>query len=92
VISGPYTKGSVKNDKRGFSSRSRSDEITMCGYRALTFVKCTTIMIAKLAVTNGLGPSLDYMVCVWNSFEYGLWCSLCGAVCNTPCYGSSNIS
>jgi hypothetical protein len=35
------------------------DEITMCGYRALTFAKCTTIMITELAVTSGLGSSLE---------------------------------
>jgi hypothetical protein len=35
------------------------DEITMRGYMVLTFVKCTTIMIAELAVTSGLGSSFD---------------------------------
>jgi hypothetical protein len=35
------------------------DEITMRGYMALTFVKCTTIMVAELAVTGGLGSSLE---------------------------------
>jgi hypothetical protein len=35
------------------------DKITMCGYMTLTFAKCTTIMIAELAVTNGLGSSLE---------------------------------
>jgi hypothetical protein len=45
--------------KRRFSSRSASDAITMHGYRALAFVKCTTIMIVELAVTSGLGSSLD---------------------------------
>jgi hypothetical protein len=28
----------------------------------LTFAKCTSIMIAVLAVTSGLGSSFDYMV------------------------------
>jgi hypothetical protein len=45
--------------KGRFSSRLASDEITTRGYRALTFVKCTTIMIAELTVTSGLGSSLD---------------------------------
>jgi hypothetical protein len=35
------------------------DEITIRGYRTLTFVKCTTIMIAKLVVTSSLGSSFD---------------------------------
>jgi hypothetical protein len=34
--------------KKRFSSRPRSDEITMRGYRVLTFAKCTTIMILSL--------------------------------------------
>ncbi len=41
------------------SSRLASDEITTRGYKVLTFAKCTTIMIAELAVTSGLGSSLD---------------------------------
>jgi hypothetical protein len=52
----------------------------MHGYRALTFTKCITIMIAELTVISGLGYSLDYMVWVWNDFGYVLWFSLCGAV------------
>jgi hypothetical protein len=60
VISRPYTKGSVKNGKNEvFYSRLASDEITTRGYRVLTFAKCTTIMIADLAVTSGLGSSSD---------------------------------
>jgi hypothetical protein len=59
VISGPYTKGSVRMAKGGFSSRLASDEITTRGYRVLTFAKCTTIMIAELAVTSGLRSSFD---------------------------------
>jgi hypothetical protein len=51
VISGSYTKGSVKN------GRMEGDEITMHGYRLLISAECTTIMIAKLAVTRGLGSS-----------------------------------
>jgi hypothetical protein len=45
--------------KRRFSSRLASDEITTRGYMVLTFAKCTTIMIAVLAVTSGLGSSTD---------------------------------
>jgi hypothetical protein len=45
--------------KRGFSSRPISDEITTLGYTVLTFAKCTTIMIAKLAVTSDLISSLE---------------------------------
>jgi hypothetical protein len=45
--------------KMRFSSRPINDEITTCGYMVLTFVKCTTIMIAELAVTSSLGSSLD---------------------------------
>jgi hypothetical protein len=42
--------------KRKFSSHSASDEITMCGYKVLTFAKCIIIMIAELEVTSGLDP------------------------------------
>jgi hypothetical protein len=45
--------------KRRFSSRSHSDEITTRGYRALTFIKCTTVLIVMLTVTSGLGSSQD---------------------------------
>jgi hypothetical protein len=45
--------------KGGFYSRLASDEITTRGYRVLNFAKCTTIMIAELAVTSGLGTSFD---------------------------------
>jgi hypothetical protein len=45
--------------KKGFSSRSTSDEITTHGYRALTFAKSTTIMRDVLAVISGLGSSLE---------------------------------
>jgi hypothetical protein len=49
-----------KNGKKGgFSSHLASDEITTRGYRALTFGKCTTIMIAELAVTSDMRSSLD---------------------------------
>jgi hypothetical protein len=46
-------------EKRGFSSRLASDEITTRGYRVLTFAKCIPIMIAVLAVTSGLGSYFD---------------------------------
>jgi hypothetical protein len=45
--------------KRRLSSRLASDEITTHGSRVLTFGKCTTIMIAELAVTSGLESSFD---------------------------------
>jgi hypothetical protein len=45
--------------KAGFSSRLASDEITTRGYRALTFAKCTTIMIVVLTVISNLGSSFD---------------------------------
>jgi hypothetical protein len=35
------------------------DEITMREYRILTFAKSITIMIAELAVTSGMGFSLE---------------------------------
>jgi hypothetical protein len=35
------------------------DEITIRGYMVLTSIECTTIMVAKLAVTSGLGFSFD---------------------------------
>jgi hypothetical protein len=54
--------------KGGFSSRLASDEITTCGYMALTFAKCTTIMTTVLTVTIGLGSSyLDGMV--WDGWN-----------------------
>jgi hypothetical protein len=59
VISGPYTKGSVRMAKRGFPSCLASDEITTRGYWVLTFAKSTTIMIAVLTVISGLGSSFD---------------------------------
>jgi hypothetical protein len=42
----------------GFSSCLARDEITTRGYRVLTFAKCTTIVIAVLVVTSGMGSSL----------------------------------
>jgi hypothetical protein len=58
--------------KRRLYSRSASYEITMHRYRVLTSVECTTIMIAELAVTSGLGSSLEYRVWFGNGmFGYG---------------------
>jgi hypothetical protein len=45
--------------KMRFSSHLSSDEITMCGYKMLTFIKYTTIMIDELAVMCGMGSSRD---------------------------------
>jgi hypothetical protein len=45
--------------KRRFSGCSASDKITTCGYKVLTFVKYTIIMIVELAVTNSLGSFFD---------------------------------
>jgi hypothetical protein len=59
VIPGRYTKGSVKNDRKEVLSSPAGDEITMRGYRILTSIECTTIMIAELAVTSDLGSSFD---------------------------------
>jgi hypothetical protein len=65
--------------KGRFSSHPIRDEITTRGYRVLTFAKCTTIMIAELAVTCGLGSSLDWMVGMWDGWNgFGVdhmdWC------------------
>jgi hypothetical protein len=61
--------------KRGFSSRLASDEITTRDYRVLNFAKCTTVMIAVLAVTSGLGSSFDKMVWYgWDWDGFGLVC------------------
>jgi hypothetical protein len=43
----------------------------MRGYRVLNFRKCTTIMIVELAVTSGLGSSLEYMGLGWFWYSYG---------------------
>jgi hypothetical protein len=45
--------------KGGFYSRLASDEIITRGYMVLTSAECTTIMIAELVVTSGLGSSFD---------------------------------
>jgi hypothetical protein len=36
-----------------------SDEITMCGCRALTSIECKIVITVVLPVTSGLGSSLD---------------------------------
>jgi hypothetical protein len=61
TCSDPYAihQRKYKNGKRGFYSRLASDEITTHEYGVLIFAKCTTIMIAELAVTSGLGSSFD---------------------------------
>jgi hypothetical protein len=59
VISGPYTKGSVKKGSKEVLLPLTGDEITTRGYRVLTSAKCTTIIIAELAITSGLGSSFD---------------------------------
>jgi hypothetical protein len=45
--------------KRRFLLSLSGDKITTRGYKALAFAKCTTIMIAELTVTSGLGCSFD---------------------------------
>jgi hypothetical protein len=40
-----------------FSSRLANDEITTRGYKTLTFIKCTIIMIAELMVMSSLRSS-----------------------------------
>jgi hypothetical protein len=46
-------------EKRRFSSRLASDEITTRTYMVLTFAKCITIVIAELAVTRDMRSSLE---------------------------------
>jgi hypothetical protein len=45
--------------KKRFSSHLASDEITTHGYKTLSFVKSTTIMIAEFTIMSGLGSSRD---------------------------------
>jgi hypothetical protein len=78
VISGPYTKASVRMAKGGFYSHLASDEITTRGYNVLTFSKYTTIMIAALAVTSGLGSFLARW-CGMGWLEW-FWCRSYGLV------------
>jgi hypothetical protein len=61
--------------KRRFSSHLASDEITTHGYRALTFVKYTTVMTTVLTVTSGLSILVGFGCgLVW------FWFSLCGVI------------
>jgi hypothetical protein len=53
VISGSYTKGSVKNGKKDILESSIGDKITIHGYRAQTSTKCTIVIIVVLTVTRG---------------------------------------
>jgi hypothetical protein len=46
------------------------DKITTHGYRVLTSVEYTTIMIVELAVISGLGSSLEYKVWFGNGKDY----------------------
>jgi hypothetical protein len=43
--------------KMRFSSRLIDNEITMCGYMALTSAECIIVMTFVLMVTSGLGSS-----------------------------------
>jgi hypothetical protein len=46
--------------KRKFlSNHLASDEITTCGYKALTFAKSTTVITVVLMVTSGQRFSFD---------------------------------
>jgi hypothetical protein len=44
VISGPYTKGSVRMTKGGFYSRLASNEITTRGYKVKTLLHFTLLL------------------------------------------------
>jgi hypothetical protein len=60
-----------------FSNRLASDEITTPGYRALTFAKCTTIMVVELIVMSGLDPLENRwfgLVMVWFGMIFGVAC------------------
>jgi hypothetical protein len=59
----------------------------MRGYRVLTSVECTTIMIAELAVTSGLGSSFDLMGIGWDWFgeSVRLCVNLCLLLDNNLC-------
>jgi hypothetical protein len=67
VISRSYTKGSVSNDKGGFSSHLISDEITMCEYRTQTSVECKTIINDVLLVMSVWDPLK--ISGLWHGFE-----------------------
>jgi hypothetical protein len=48
-----------KEWKKEVFSFLASHEITTRGYKAVTFAKCTTIMIVELTVMSGMGSSRD---------------------------------
>jgi hypothetical protein len=56
--------------KGGFYSRLASNKITTRGYMVLTFAKCTTIMIAELAVTNSHFLSPIFSICKKNCSNF----------------------
>jgi hypothetical protein len=62
-------------------------EITMHGYRVLSSTERITIMIAKLAVTSGLGSSFDLMGIGWDWFgeSVRLCVNLCLLLDNNLC-------
>jgi hypothetical protein len=65
VISGPYTKENVKNDRKDVLYSPTGDKITMRGYRVLTSAECTTIIIAELTVTSGRSGILFQLDGYW---------------------------
>jgi hypothetical protein len=52
----------------------------MRGYRVLTSVEYTTIMIVGLTITSGLGSSLEYRVWFGNGMVGYDLVQLCGTV------------
>jgi hypothetical protein len=46
-------------EKMRFSSHLIKDEITTSGYKTLTSIECTTIMIVVLMIMSGLRSSQD---------------------------------
>jgi hypothetical protein len=58
---------------------AEGDEITTCGYRALSSTECQTIMIVVLPVKRCLGSSLDLIVLVW------VWFALLVRFVMSPC-------
>jgi hypothetical protein len=59
VISGSYTKGSVKNGKKEVLYSLIGDEVMIHGYNILTPVECKTVMPVVLTVTSDLGSSQE---------------------------------
>jgi hypothetical protein len=59
-------------DQRKCKNGKKKVSLAACGYRVLSFVWCTTIMIVVLTVTSGLGYSFDQMVWFgwgWDGFD-----------------------